>query len=257
MNNTILAIAFSTLRGFSRDRIFHATIIFALLFIGFTFFLAGLTIVETKKILLDFGFSALSFAGIVMALFVGLTSIGKELENKTIYTILSKPISRTSYLLGKYLGCSLVIIITHIIMSITLIAIVSMVDKDLPKGLLVCFYFMTLESLIILAIATFFSVSVSSTFLAACLTVGVFLIGRSSSSIQNIVAKSDSPSTKTLLKIFYDIFPSLNRFNIREVIAYGKPYPEEMLLWSNLYFIAYAILFLSLSSLVFQRKDLP
>lgn len=257
MRSSILTIALGTLRGFARDRVFHATILFAVLFIAFAYFLATLTIIESRKILLDFGFSAISFAGVAIAIFTGLNAVGKELENKTIYSVLSKPLSRTAYLTGKFLGCVLVCTITHAIMSATLIAIIQAVGDGFPDGLSACLYLMVLESLLVLAVSIFFSVSISSSFLAGCLSLGVFLIGRSSYSLQVVAAKSGSPFTKTLLKLLYDVFPNLARFDIREVVAYGKSFPHEMLSYGSLYFLVYTVMFLALASFIFQRKDLP
>lgn len=251
-----IVIALSTLRGFARDRIFHASLIFSVLFTCFAYLLSGLTIVENQKILVDFGLSAISMSGIIMAMVIGIASVGKEIENKTIYTVLSKPISRLEYILGKYLGCALAVIVSHLIISMSLVAILYAVGGGYPTGLALCFYLMMLESLLILATAIYLSVSVSSNFLASSITIAIFLIGRSAGSFKLIANRSESALARNFLRVFYDVFPNLDRFNIRELVAYSKPHAPHIGEWSTLYFFAYCLFFIAITSISFSKKDL-
>lgn len=253
---TIYVIGKQTLYSYARDRIFHSSLVFSALFVLFSFLISTLTLVEPQKLLLDFGLSAISMAGIAISLFLGNTVVGKEIEKRTIYTILSKPISRTEYLIGKFLGCTLVIIFVHIANMATLSLVLYNVGEPFPAGFLACGYLMVLESLLVLAISLFLSIYTSSLLLATSLSIAFFLIGRSSQSLQGMIKKSSSAGSKAVVKILYDIFPSLDRFNIREVVAYSKPYPSGMIQMSTLYFFAYLALLLFLSFLIFQKKDL-
>jgi ABC-type transport system involved in multi-copper enzyme maturation permease subunit len=114
---------------------------------------------------------------------------------------------------------------------------------------------MTLESSLLIAISLFFSLCTSSQLLATSLSIGVFLIGRSAQTLQLIGQKTSGPAG-VLVRIIHDIFPSLDRFSIREVVAYSKPYPEGMVATSSLYFLAYFTLLLVASVLLFRKKDL-
>ena len=251
-----LVIAIQTTRSYARDRLFHSCVFFSFLFIGFSFYLSSLTVIEPKKILLDFGLSAISFTGIGIAMFLGTTLIGKEIEKRTIYTILSKPIGRLDYLIGKFVGGTFVLVIVHAINLTALAFVIYMLNETLPPGFIVSGVFMIMESLIVLSAALFFSLFNSSTILATFMTIAIFLVGRSSHGLRMIAEKSKMSSAKIVVKFFYDIFPSLDRYNIREAVAYSKPYPSEMLYSSGAYFIAYVILLLCLSQWVFRRKDL-
>jgi Cu-processing system permease protein len=254
--NAVYVIAVATVKGFARDRVFHATLIFSILFTLFSYLLAQLTIIESRKILVDFGLSAISICGVLLALLVGITAIGREVETKTIYTVLSKPISRTHYLLGKYLGCALSCLIAHILISCSLLLILHQLGEGYPDGLLACFYLMTLETLFVLAIALYFSTSVSSSFLAGSITVAIFLIGRSANTFKIISNRSNSLTPKYVTRFFYDVFPNLERFDVRELVAYSKPIDQQILIWSSLYFAAYCIAFLTMTALRLRRKDL-
>lgn len=218
--------------------------------------ISRLTIVEPQKILLDFGLAAVSLSGILVSIFLGISSVSREIELKAIYTVLSKPISRSDYLLGKYLGCTVVILIVHLIMGVALGLLVAAMGTGLPNSFLSCNYLMLLESLLILAIALFSSIF-SSTVLATSFTIGMFLIGRSAYILHTLAARNPDPASKWLLRSMHDILPNLDRFNIREVTAYSKHYPAEMLMQSSLYFLSYAGVFLLLSSRLFKRRDMP
>ncbi len=251
----ILVIAWQAVRGYVRDRVLHSVLLFSVLFVLFSFFLSSLTIVESRKILLDFGLSAISLMGVVLALFLGVTVIGTEMEKRTIYTVLSKPVRRSEYVLGKYLGAALISGLVHLLNLATLLLVLLYLGEGFPPGLAAAVFLMILESLIVLAVALFWSLVTSSLFLAASLTLALFLIGRSSLSLRVISEKTEQPVLKAILRFFYDLFPALDRFNIRELVAYGKPYPEGMVATSSLYFLAYVILVLSISILVIRRKD--
>lgn len=253
---TIFTIAKQTLYSYARDRIFHSSLIFSVVFVTFSYLVSTLTMLESQKILLDFGLAAISLAGIVISLFLGTTIVGKEIEKRTIYTVLSKPIGRAEYLAGKFLGGAFVVIFVHIANMLTLLLVLRAASEPIPQGFYACVYLMVLESMLILAISLFLSVFTSSLLLASSLSIAFFLIGRSSQSFQYLANRSESQGSKIFVKILYDILPSLDRFSIREVVAYSKPYPQGMIAASSLYFTAYLLLILFLTFGVFQKKDL-
>ena len=252
----ILTIAINTLRGFSRDRVFHATLFLSIALVLFSYGLSTLTIVESQKLLLDFGLAAVSLSGALISIFLGISAVSQEIQTKVIYSILSKPIPRVAYLIGKYFGAGLVVLVAHVIMSLTLCAITIAIGTGLPDGLFACFYLMFLESLIILAIALFSSIF-SSTVLATSFTIGMFLIGRSAYAFRTASERSTDEFTRWFLRGLHDILPNLERYNIREVVAYSKPYPENMIAMSSAYGLVYITFFLAFSALLFHRKDLP
>lgn len=257
MNNfSPLAIAAATFRGFVRDRIFYGVLIFSLLFIALSYLIATLTITEERKILLDFGFMAISLSGISVAIFLGTTAVAKEIESRVIYSVLSKPISRAQYLLGKFLGTFAILFVAHALLSATLIGILLFLGQGFPDGLFACFFLMLLESLLILAIASAFSVY-SSAFLSGSFSFAIFLAGRSSSTLKLLAEKATTPGTRSIAKFFYWFLPNLERFNIRDLVAYSKPYPHNMLPLALAYCLLYSIFVFSLGAAAFAKRDLP
>ncbi|MCO5144475.1 MAG: ABC transporter permease [Oligoflexia bacterium] len=251
----ILSFSLFTVYEFFRDKVFYSVLIFSVLFVLFAYLLSSLTIVESKKILLDFGFSAISIVGIITAIFLGISIIGKEIEKKIIYTILSKPVSRFDYLIGKISGGIVVLGITHIISSFTLLLTLWINDESISNGFLSANILMYLESILILLYAVFFSTWISSNFLSASLAAAIFLLGRSSSTIESIQLRMEASSMKSLLSVVFYLAPSLNRFNIRDLVAYEKELPPMILQQSTIYFFAYSMLLVTLTILIFRKKD--
>lgn len=252
----IWALAWNTWREFVRDRIFYLTFVVAALLVGFSYLLATLTIVESRKILLDFGFAALSLAGVAIAVFLGVSSVAREIENRVVYTIITKPVSRTTYLFGKFLGCAAVLAAATLLLSLTLVGIVAMSDEALPSGYWACCLLIWLESLIVLAFAFLAAIQFSSV-LSAGFTFAFFLIGRSNLAFSTMAEKAQSPDMKAVAGALYYVFPNLERFNLRDVVAYGQPYPSEMVPISGAYALAYVAVCLGVAFLAFRRRDLP
>jgi hypothetical protein len=141
-------------------------------------------------------------------------------------------------------------------MSIALTLITLSIGTELPQGIFACYYLMIIESLVILSVALFAS-RFSSTILASSFTIGMFLIGRSAYAFHKASERTSDELTRFVLRGLHNILPNLERFNIREVVAYSKPYPEDLLVLSSVYGGAYLVFFIAFSALIFQRKDLP
>jgi Cu-processing system permease protein len=253
---SMFTIALGTWRQFVRDKIFYLAFFVAALLVAFSYLLATLTIVESRKILLDFGFAALSIAGVCISLYLGIIAVAREIENRTIYSIISKPISRSTYLVGKFLGSAAVLVITQLLLSVSLIFILWAADESVPPGFLACCGLIFLENLVVLAFAILVSIPFSSV-MAAGLTVAFFLIGRSSVSIDLMARKAEAAEVRVFAKGLYYVFPNLERFNLRDVVAYGQPYPPEMVPVAIGYSTAYALACLALALLLFRKRDLP
>jgi ABC-type transport system involved in multi-copper enzyme maturation permease subunit len=252
----LFVLAQSTWRQFVRDRVFYLAFFVAALLVAFSYLLATLTIVESRKILLDFGFAALSLAGVCIAIYLGIAAIAREIENRTIYTIVSKPVSRRAYLLGKFIGSAAVLAVTQLLLSAALAMILKMAGEDLPPGFAQCCGLIFLENLIVLSFAILVSIPFSSV-MAGALSIAFFLVGRSSVSIDMMAQKAESAEVKVFAGVLYYVFPNLERFNLRDVVAYGQPFPAEMIPLALSYAAAYTAVCLVAAILVLGRRDLP
>lgn len=256
MLSVILGIALNSWKQMVRDRIFYVVLIVACLMLGFSYLLATLTIVESRKILLDFGFSAVSVASGITAVYIGIVSVAREIEQRTIYTIVSKPISRSTYLLGKFFGSLAVVAGAHVLLSLNIVAILWAMGEAIPQGFTACLYLIFLESAILLGVA-FLCSSFASSILAAGITAAFFLIGRSNSSFQVMAEKGLTAGTRGVAHVLYLFTPNLERFNIRDVVAYERPFPHEMIWVGLAYTVAYVTVCLAASCFIIQKRDLP
>ena len=256
MLSVLFGIAFNSWKQMVRDRIFYVVLIVACLMLGFSYLLATLTIIVSRKILLDFGFSAVSLASGATAVYIGIVSMAREIEQRTIYSVVSKPISRSVYLMGNFLGSFAVLAVTHLLLSLNIAGILLLMGETMPDGFTACLFLIFLETVILLALAFLFS-SFTSSMLAAGFTAAFFLIGRSNPSFELMATKALTSGTRKVAMALYYVTPNLERFNLRDVVAYGQPYPAEMLPIGVLYAVAYVSVCLAASCVILRRRDLP
>jgi Cu-processing system permease protein len=256
MLSVLFGIALNSWRHMVRDRVFYVVLLVATMMLGFGYLLGTLTIVESRKILLDFGFSAVSLASGATAIYIGIASLAREIEQRTIYTVVSKPISRTTFVVGKFLGCLAVLAVAHILLSLNLTFVLYLMGETVPAGFMACIFLMFLESLILFTFALFCSTFTSS-MLATGFTIAFFLIGRSSLTFKTMAEKGITSGARAVAKFLYVAAPNLERFNVRDVVAYARPYPSGMVSVGALYAAAYIVACLTASCLLLERRDLP
>ncbi|WP_321413305.1 ABC transporter permease subunit [uncultured Desulfobacter sp.] len=154
--NKVLAIGLNTFKESIRDKIFYSLLFFAVILILVSIVLGKLTIGDPMKIIKDFGLGSISIGGTLIAIFVGIGMVYKEMEKRTIYIILSKPLARWQFLMGKYLGLSLTILVEVAVMAVLLFALCFAYEKIVPWSLLTAIVPIYIEIMIILAFAVFF-----------------------------------------------------------------------------------------------------
>ena len=171
----VLSIAFNTFRENLRDKLLYNLLIFALLMIGSSLILMRLTLGEFHRLILDIGLGSINFFGVLIAIFVGIGLVSKEIEKKTIYTIISKPVARFQFLLGKYLGLSLTLVINTAIMTCGLLAVLYVQEVPIHAVLFKALVMIVLEFMVITAVALLFSTFSSATF-SAIFTLALYFI---------------------------------------------------------------------------------
>ena len=256
------AVAVNTYREAIRDKILYNLLIFALILIGGSILLATLTLGEQSKIIMDFGLASINLFGVLMAIFLGVSLVSKEIEKKTLYTVLSKPIQRTEFLLGKYAGLLLTLLVNTIMMTIGLY-LTLMFNQfrwglplfNLEPRLLTAILMIYLELAIITAVALLFS-TLTTTTLAAIFTLSVYVIGHISTDLVTLAEKLPVQSTALLLKGLYYIFPNLSNFDIKGQVVHHVVIEPGYFLLTTLYALLYCTLLMALSSFIFNRRDL-
>ena len=251
----IVAIALNTFRESVRDRIFYSLLTFAVIMLAFSLVLGNLTIGDEIKIIKDFGLGAISLFGVLIAIFVGISLVYKEMEKRTIYVILANPIARHQFILGKYAGLSLTLLVEVLVMSTALLALCYFKEQQIPWELFKAIIPIWLELQLILAIALFFSTFVSP-FLSGMLTLTVFIIGHLTLDFKQLVLNMDNPALKKTADILYYTFPNLEALNYKAQVVHGLKIPWQEFSLSLAYATLYTVLVLSMTLFIFNRRDI-
>lgn len=249
----VISIALNTFRENLRDKLLYNLLIFALLMIGSSLILMRLTLGEFHRLILDIGLGSINFFGVLIAIFVGIGLVSKEIEKKTIYTIVSKPVARFQFLLGKYLGLSLTLLINTAIMAGGLLAVLYVQEVPIHAVLFKALGLIVVEFMVITAVALLFSTFSSATF-SAIFTLALYVIGHLTPDLKAFGEKMGGLE-KTILEGMYYVLPNLDRFNLKGHVTHQLDVPAGDLLVIGLYGMAYTAFLLTVASVIFQRRD--
>jgi ABC-type transport system involved in multi-copper enzyme maturation permease subunit len=199
---------------------------------------------------------AISLFGNMMAIFLGINLVAREIDRKTVYTIVSKPVKRYEFILSKYLGLLFTIFINVILMLIILLLILRFyVRYDIPyQGILQAFYLLILEFMIVSSIAIFFS-TFSTPIMSAAFSVTIWFIGHLLSDLKFWSMKSESEAFKFLVNAIYYILPDLELLNLKSNIVYQITADAKYIVWVSAYSLMYSIFMLLISILIFEKRD--
>lgn len=253
----IFSIARNTFREAVRDRVLYNLVLFALVLIASAIFLGELSGGQETKIIIDLGLSAILLFGLFIAIFVGVGLVYKEIERRTLYAILSKPIGRGEFLIGKYLGLCLTLLVNVIVMGLGVsLALLYVSGKWNPlmlsiwPGILLLY----LELTILTAAALLFS-TFSSPALSALLTFFVFVIGHFSADLKIFASSLGGTAARWIFTGLYYLLPNLSNFTFITPAAHGQTPSGSALLIAILYAVIYVTVLLSAATLIFKRRN--
>ncbi len=252
--NVILLIARNTFREIIRDRILYGLIVFALGLVGVSLVLGQLTFSEQARISANFGFTGAHISAVFLAIFVGSTLVSKEIDKKTILTILVRPLTRVQFLIGKSLGLAAVITVVITGLAGVMLLIFNGLGLEVTYLFLVGLYGIFLESFLLLGLSLFFS-SFSRPIMVVCFTGGVFLIGHWLGDLKFFASKSESEFFMGFANIINIIFPNLEKFNWRSLFLYNDDIFITEILSASIYSLAWFSFLVTLTALVLRRKD--
>lgn len=250
----IRAIAVNTFREAVRNKVLYSLVFFAFAMMLISLVLDQATVGQRNKIIKDLGLGSINFFGVVIAIVVGINLVYREIEKRTIYPLLSKPIRRSQFLIGKYLGILLTLAVETFFMSSFLFLLImfyeGVFDTHLPLALFMIF----IELAVVSAIAIFFS-SFSTPFLSGMFTFAIYVIGHLTTYLQEFGANSGNAMLKAVTTFFSYVLPNLERFNLKAEAVYQLPVESGKIFLSLLYAVLYITMVLTLSILSFERRD--
>lgn len=253
--NKVLAIGLNTFKESIRDKVFYSLLFFAVILVFFSIVLGKLTIGDPMKIIKDFGLGSISIGGTLIAIFVGIGMVYKEVEKRTIYIILSKPLARWQFLMGKYLGISMTIFVEVAVMTVLLFGLCFVYEKTMPWSLLTAIVSIYIEILVILAFAVFFS-AFSSPFLSGMFTLAIFVIGHFTQDLRLLAKASEDTGLKALADGVYYILPNLERLNYKTRVVHDLTIPGQEIGLSFVYAVCYIAVVLIAAVYIFENKDI-
>jgi ABC-type transport system involved in multi-copper enzyme maturation permease subunit len=250
----IATIAGNTVREAVRSRLLYTLLGFAIVMILAGVLLSTLSYVESERILQDVGFAAMRLFGVAIALFVGVGLIHKEVERRTIYTILSKPLSRAEFLLGKFAGLALTVWMQLAIMAVAFVAVSLAAGAPLEGAHAAALLLLGVELAVVVAIATFFS-GFTSPMLASLFAGGLWVVGNLTRDLREIGAASPLASVREGTRWAYRLLPDLASFNLSIEAVHGLPVTASDVWLPLAYGLAYTAVVLVAAVAIFERRD--
>jgi ABC-type transport system involved in multi-copper enzyme maturation permease subunit len=251
----IFIIAKNTLKLEIRDKILYGIIVFGLLYIFFMLFLADLVLKEPTMIK-AFGLTGIYFFNAIIALFLGTTSFFKDVDRKVVYFILSKPVSRAQFVLGKFFGLCLVLLLTSAILGVAYAGVVLFEHAGFDWIGIVAIAMQFLEMALFLAFAIFVS-TFSSSLLSIVYTSGVFFLGHIVSQLVTDAKIIGIGGVKLwLVEVFYYIFPNLEKFDVRDFAVHAVATPWTSFGLAVAYAAVYIVFLLTAAVWIFDKKEI-
>jgi ABC-type transport system involved in multi-copper enzyme maturation permease subunit len=253
----IAAIARNAFREAVRDRVLYNLVLFVLILTAASIFIGELSGGQERKVIVDLGLSAMLLFGVFIAIFVGVGLVYKEIERRTIYAVFSKPVGRGEFLVGKYLGLCLTLLVNVLVMgvgvSLALLYVSRGWDPLIPT-IWPAVLLIYLELTLLTAIALLFS-SFSSPALSALLTFMVFIIGHFSADLKSLATSLGSNGAKFLFTGLYYMLPNLANYSFITPAAHGRAPSAGFIFATALYAVVYIAVTLAAATLVFSRRN--
>lgn len=257
MIRRIATIAFHTFKESVRDKVLYNLVAFALILIGAAVLMGSISVGINDILLVNLGLSAISVFGLLIAIFIGISLVWKEIERRTIYSILSKPVARAEFIVGKYFGLLLTLIINTGIMTAGFYVALAFQKRGLGAGDVapleaVCL--ILLELAVVVGLALMFS-SISTPVLSALFTFSLFAAGNFLDDLKGLGRESGSAIVQGVLDVIYYLLPNFGDFNHISAAAHGVTVPGYWLISRLLYALLYVTVLVSATILIFEERE--
>src|SRR5205823_5865271 len=257
------AIAVNVFRESVRDKVLYNLVLFAILMIGASYLLGQLTAGQDVKIIKDLGLAAISVFGLFIAVFIGIGLVSKEVERRSIYSLLAKPVHRYQIVAGKYLGLVLTLLVNVSIMTAALYVVLAYMSwgevytqlkgydpATMDPAMMKAVVLILVELAVITAIALFFS-TFSTPIMSAVFTFGLYVVGHFSADLRDFGQVVDNPATARLARALYWVLPNLAAFDVKEQVVHGVPVPAGYLAVTVAYAVTYIAILLAAAMFIF------
>jgi len=264
----IRCLAWITFKEGIRHRSLYGIFIFALLICLADFIISDLFMLDVVKVSIDIALSAVSISGLLLIFFLGIPLLARDLDKRTIYMVICRPISRGEYILGKFFGFCLLLFVSTTLLSVfacATIKVMTLIYKSYTPmhfswlKIAVGLFSIFVSLCVMQAVVLFFASFASGFFITSIFSLVTYFIGQNIGSVKRILAtvQDVSPVIKTILKVASWIFPRLSAFDLKTMAAHGLPLKISFLIWNYVYGISYTAILLILAILIFRKRQLP
>jgi len=251
-------VALNTFREAVRDRVLYNLVFFALLMMTAAVAVGQISIGIERTVIVSLGLSAISVIGLLISVFIGVALVSKEMDKRTLYALLAKPVRRWEFLLGKFAGLVLTLAVNTAAMSLGLLLLMLYVKHSLERSdavVLVAVYFILLKLALIVALALLFS-CFTTPLLAILFTVGLYIMGLYVQELRNLPVQVMSRAMAAFTKSLSYLLPNFENFNVMAMAAHGRAVPGAFILQNTLYTVVYCTIVLTAAAAVFSRRNL-
>jgi len=251
-------VALNTFREAVRDRVLYNLVFFALLMIAAAIAVGQISIGIEQIVIVSLGLSAISVIGLLISVFLGVALVSKEMDKRTLYALLAKPVRRWEFLLGKFGGLVLTLAVNTAAMALGLLLAMLYVKHSLERSdatVLVAVYFILLKLALVVALALLFS-CFTTPLLAILFTAGLYIVGLYVQELRNLPLELLSPVMTAFTKWLSYLLPNFENFNVMAMAAHGRAVPGTLILQNTLYTVVYCTIVLVIASVVFSRRNL-
>lgn len=251
----IFTVAHYTSKEVIKSKVLVNTLIIGLALFVITYVAYSFTYGEPSRVALDFGLGTLSISTVAISIFMGVGILSSEIENRTVYLVISRPVPRYSFLFGKVIGLFFVLCLNIIILSIITLSIYFLIGGEYNHLISWAILFIGLEASLMLIIVTFFSL-LTSKVLAVILSIVLYIIGHSIDGVKILTFVQERPILENILDFYHFLLPAFYRLNLKDFVLYKQTLSGEFLYGSLLYGLLYGAAILILSMFIFEKKNL-
>ncbi|HEX9110144.1 MAG TPA: ABC transporter permease [Terriglobales bacterium] len=255
--NRVVYIAANTFREAVRDRVLYNLIAFALLLSGAAILVGQISIDIERLVVVNLGLTAVSLFGVVIAIFIGIGLVSKEMEKRTLYTVLSRPVRRWEFIVGKFFGLTGTLFVNTFFMAIGVFAALLYVSHKFQSSdawILVALLFIVLQFLILCSLTLLFS-SFSSPLLSAVFAFSLFVIGSFAEDLRGF-ARMSHGLTQWMATAAAYLVPNFSALNVIGQVAHEQPISAHLIAYNTAYALAYSAVAISGAVLIFERRNL-
>lgn len=250
----ILAVAHNTFREAVRDKVLYVLLFFAGSTILGSKALGWISIGQDIKIVKDISLASVSVFGVLIAIFVGTNLVYKEVDKRTIYTILCRPMRRWEFIVGKYVGMAMLLALVTVAMAVITGGYVLLLGGALDLTFVLAVVLIYWELLLVTSLAILLS-TVMSPILGAIIVFCAYVVGHATTVLIDLPEQFHGTLAEKVMAVVYYALPNLSNFNIRAEAANGVPIAPEYVAWAIGYGTVYTVMLLVMASLAFEDKD--